>query len=250
MPLYPVASVDNAMTLLELLSRRAPLRLVDAARELDVAPSTAHRLLAMLEHRGFARRRPGSRAYVAGPAFYAAARDVLSEVDLGRVAQPMLDELGHACHESVLLGTLSSDGVRFIAGFESEQQLRVGGHFGHAFVPHTSASGLVLLASLSTTQLIERYPMDRIPSMSRLTDMRRTQLERELAKVRTQRYALVVDTTAIGVGAVAVPVTGSDGETLAAVTLIAPTARYTIDTLRGSVRSLEKLASRLRAALT
>jgi DNA-binding IclR family transcriptional regulator len=248
-PLYPLASVDNAITLLQLLSRGVPLRLTDAARELEVAPSTAHRLLAMLEHRGFARRRTGSRSYIPGPEFQAVARDVLAEVDLGRIAQSTLEELWRTYNESVLLGVLGADGVRFIAGHESELQLRVAGHFDQAFAPHASASGLVLLAALSPTELRERYPSDRLLSSQPRAIARRNQLERELANVRSQGYSLVVETTAAGVSAVAVPVTTANGTTIAAMTLIAPTLRFPLEKLRTCIRPLRKAASRLRDAL-
>ncbi len=66
-------SVDNVLRLLQMLRDVGGLRLKDAAEELGIAPSTAHRLLAMLVYRGFAvqdERRmyhPGS-AMGAGPA--------------------------------------------------------------------------------------------------------------------------------------------------------------------------------------
>jgi DNA-binding IclR family transcriptional regulator len=245
-PLYPLTSVDNALTLLKMLSRGAPVRLTEAARELAVSPSTAHRLLAMLEHRGFAGRRANSRSYVAGPAFEAAAREVLAEVDLSRVAQPLLEELATIYHESVLLGTLAPDGVRFIAGRESEQALRVSGHFGRAFPAHASASGLVLLAGLLPEQLRERYPQERLVSPEPGAIGRRSVLERELVTVRSRGYALVVDTTAPGVSAIAVPVNGPEGGTIAAMTLIAPTSRFPVEKLRSCVRPLVKMAGRLR----
>lgn len=248
-PLYPLASVDNAITLLQLLSRGVPLRLTDAAHELDVSPSTAHRLLAMLEHRGFARRRAGSRSYIVGPEYQAVARDVLAEVDLGRVAQPILEELWRTYNESVLLGVLDTEGVRFIAGRESELQLRVAGHFDQAFAPHASASGLVLLAALSPTDLRERYPSDRLQALQPRAIARRNQLERELANVGSQGFSLVVETTAAGVSAVAVPVTTTSGTTIAAMTLIAPTLRFPLTKLRTCIRPLRKAASRLRDVL-
>ena len=53
-PAYRLASVDHALQLALALRQDGPLRTVDAARRLGVAPSTAHRLLAMLVYRGFA----------------------------------------------------------------------------------------------------------------------------------------------------------------------------------------------------
>ncbi|WP_284978657.1 helix-turn-helix domain-containing protein [Arthrobacter sp. fls2-241-R2A-200] len=47
-PTYSIEAVDNALQLLQLLRDVGSLRLKDAAAELGVAPSTAHRLLAML----------------------------------------------------------------------------------------------------------------------------------------------------------------------------------------------------------
>jgi IclR family transcriptional regulator, acetate operon repressor len=47
-PMYPIEAVDNALRLLQLLRDGGKLRLKEAAAELGVAPSTAHRLLAML----------------------------------------------------------------------------------------------------------------------------------------------------------------------------------------------------------
>ena len=46
-PTYSIEAVDNALQLLQLLRDGGTLRLKDAAAELGVAPSTAHRLLAI-----------------------------------------------------------------------------------------------------------------------------------------------------------------------------------------------------------
>ena len=66
-PTYSIEAVDNALQLLQLLRDGGALRLKDAADELGVAPSTAHRLLAMLVYRGFAVQ-DETRRYVPGPA--------------------------------------------------------------------------------------------------------------------------------------------------------------------------------------
>ena len=248
-PLYPLASVDNALGLLTILGQGNPLRVTDAARQLGVAPSTAHRLLAMLEHHGYAKRRFDSRKYVVGPAFEALARSVLSGADLPRLAQPALDELGATYNESVLLGVLDADGVRFVAGRESELPLRVGGHFGRVFVAHTSASGLVLLAALARQQLLERYPSERLIASSPVAITRRRLLERELKTVRSQGYALVVETTAPGVSAVATPVFDQTEAVIAAVTLIAPTSRLGVTKLRACVPALQRTAASIAARL-
>jgi IclR family transcriptional regulator, acetate operon repressor len=244
-PLYPLASVDNALSILGMLARRAPIRLTDAALELGVAPSTAHRLLAMLEHRGFARRPEGGRAYVAGPSLEAMAKAITADVDLARLAQPVLEAVGRTYRESVLFGILADDGVRFIAGRESEQPLRVGGHFNQAFPPHASAGGLVLLAALNTEELRARYPTERLITTAPRAIARRSALERELAEVRARGFALVVETTAPGVSAVAVPFAPAGEKTSGTLTLIAPSSRFDVRKLRACVAPLRRASARL-----
>jgi DNA-binding MarR family transcriptional regulator len=53
-PAYGIDSVDHALHLATVLQQEGPLRVTDAAQRLGVAPSAAHRLLAMLVYRDFA----------------------------------------------------------------------------------------------------------------------------------------------------------------------------------------------------
>ena len=59
-PQYPIESVDKALKLVLLLAEQPEIRLSEATRYLGVASSTAHRLLAMLQYRGFVRQDPAS----------------------------------------------------------------------------------------------------------------------------------------------------------------------------------------------
>ena len=60
-------SVDNALRLLLLLAERESVRVSEVAAELDIAPSTAHRLLSTLRQREFVDQEP-DRRYVKGAA--------------------------------------------------------------------------------------------------------------------------------------------------------------------------------------
>jgi DNA-binding IclR family transcriptional regulator len=67
-PQYPIASVDNALRLILLLGEHSEIRLTEASEYLGVASSTAHRLLAMLQYRGFVRQDPRTKVYQSGAA--------------------------------------------------------------------------------------------------------------------------------------------------------------------------------------
>jgi len=50
-----------------MLARQRAVRLTDASRELNVARSTAHQLMRMLQHHGLAMQDDDLKTYVAGP---------------------------------------------------------------------------------------------------------------------------------------------------------------------------------------
>src|SRR5215467_13691901 len=95
-PTYPIASVDRALRLLLLVGRRSSVRLSEASETLGVAPSTAHRLLAMLAFHDFVRQEGARNGYVAGPALAEIGRVVTRrtrEADLRRAARPVMADL-------------------------------------------------------------------------------------------------------------------------------------------------------------
>lgn len=125
-PQYPIESVDNALRLLLLLGERSEVRLTEASVYLDVASSTAHRLLSMLQYRGFVRQDPISKAYLPGPALTGVAFAVFfARMDIPRVAAPILRQLSDALQETVHIGMLDGTSVRFIAALESPSAVRV-----------------------------------------------------------------------------------------------------------------------------
>ena len=91
-PTYSLESVDNALHLVQMLRDEGRLRLKDAAQQLGIAPSTAHRLMAMLVYRGFAVQ-DESRTYLPGPSVGVPPVSVGWTSQLRRLAEPHLELL-------------------------------------------------------------------------------------------------------------------------------------------------------------
>src|SRR5690554_2475349 len=88
-------SVGNALrAILELAEADGPLAVTELARRLEVAPSTAYRLLATLVAHGFAVQVPALRQYRAGPALSRLGRkSLLDDVRLREAGRPVLERL-------------------------------------------------------------------------------------------------------------------------------------------------------------
>ncbi len=236
-PQYPIESVDNALKVLLLLGERPSLRLTDVSQYLGVASSTAHRLLAMLQFRGFVRQDANTRGYVAGPTLDGLAMGVLRRLDVRARARPVLEKLNAELQETVHLGRLEGADVHFIDSIESSRALRVGGRLGRSIPAHSTSSGKALLAGLTEAQLLALYPDEQLPQLTAHSIATRTQLLEVLAQVRAQGFATSDEESEEGVASVAVALP-AQGSPRLSVVASAPLSRFTPEVRQDALHHL------------
>ena len=227
-PQYPIESVDNALKVLLLLGERSSLRLTDVSRYLGVASSTAHRLLAMLQYRGFVQQDPKSKAYLPGSALTGVAFSILQRFDFRGALRPYLEQLNGELRETVHLGMLAGATVHFVDAIESPQAVRVVSRLGKAMPASSTSTGKALLAALADEQVVALYPDERLGGLTRKSITSRAELLRQLATVRKRGYATSSEESETGVSSVAVALTTSTGPRLA-INVAVPSSRMTKD---------------------
>lgn len=204
-PQYPIESVDNAMRILLLLGERRSIRLTEVSEYLSVASSTAHRLLAMLQYRGFVRQSEGAKTYEAGPALTTIAFAVLRQSDVRARLHPLLERLSVELGETVHLGRLDGTTVTFVDSIESRQAVRVGSRLGMSMPASCTSSGKALLSLHSNEVLRELYPSQTLEGLTEKSITKRSILLRRIAEVREDGYATSMGESEAGVASVAVP---------------------------------------------
>ncbi|MEW9549060.1 IclR family transcriptional regulator [Nonomuraea sp. NPDC050783] len=246
-PGYPVRSVDHALQLAVMLQVEGPLGVGEAARRLGVAPSTAHRLLAVLVYRDFAVRR-ADHTYAAGPVLSLGAGSPSHTALLRAVAMPHLAALVERVQESANLQILAGDHVRFLGSVECARALRVGDREGMVFPAHLASGGKVLLADLPPERLDALYGADRWAGrLERRPGL--GPLRRELRNVRERGFAINAGRTEPGVTAVGRAVRDAGGRARAAVSVSMPTSRFSRDRLPELVAALSVTARDIEAEL-
>jgi DNA-binding IclR family transcriptional regulator len=225
-PAYPIASVNNALLLLLLFREQPRVRLTDACKYLGVAHSTAHRLLAMLAHHGFVQQEPVTRAYVAGPALVEVGLAVVGSLNVREQARPAMEALNAELGETVHLGVLEGNEVRYADAVESERALRVVARTGTLVPAHCTSLGKALLSQMTDQQVAELYPVSDEPFAARTDRSITTQAEllKEVAKTRKRGYAVNSGETEDHVGSVAVAFRDHAGRP-AAIAVAAPSSR-------------------------
>ncbi len=243
-PAYAVASVDHALRLAAILQAEGSITVTDAAARLQVAPSTAHRLLAMLVYRDFAVQGP-DRRYLPGPVLLVAPPADSVTARLRAVALPQLHRLTATLGESSNVIVRIGDTARFVASVEAAQALRVGNREGMVFPAHQVTGGLVLLAELTEAELDELYSR---PGCLEQPD--RSRLRAQLRRVRQRGFAVNQGLSERGVHAIGVLLRDPSGMPLAGVSVSLPSARYDSRRLTHLVESLQISAAEIRRDLT
>lgn len=238
---HPIASVDNALMVIQLLIEKPTLRVMDVADRLGVARSTAHRVLSALLARGFVVQ-DARKVYHRGPFFDLLASGGGAPRDIRPALRPLLIELSESVGETVHLGVLEGNGARFIDGVPSAKPLRVGVRTGMLLPAHRTSIGKALLAELPAESVRSLYPRGFDGKTERLSEAR-DEFEREIATVRRKGYARNIGESDSRVTAIGTCIRDSSGRAVAAVAIAIPRARFEDSMLAPLVARLRSTAA-------
>lgn len=248
-PAYAVKAVGNALTLLTLLRESGELRVVEVSKKLGVAASTAHRLLSMLVHHGFAIR-TDKRSYVPGPALVTRGMPSRGAAAVRSIALPILDQLAHLLGETTNLMLRVGTHVRFVAGAEGPNLLKVSDRQGTILPARFASGGKAMLSYLSVDNLRALYAQDRQEQVpGTLTEGDFADLLTELAEVRKLGFAENIEQTEDGISALGVAVHFERDRTSLAISVAVPSVRFTQVKTPTKLALLVQARDRLEAAL-
>ncbi|HJX76776.1 IclR family transcriptional regulator [Glutamicibacter sp.] len=243
----PVESVDRALLLLMRMRDQGPLSVKAAAEQLDVAPSTAHRLLSALTFRGFAAQ-DHDRQYRLGPALSDRSAEAFSTQLIRKHAHESLVELQETVGETVQLMVLRGGNIQFIDGIESKRTLRVGMRVGDKMPAFVSAGGKAMLARLTNTELEDLY-RSGLPNWAtgRITNM--ATLKRGMTRIRREGFGTNFEETEQGVIGMGVSINDAAGRPVAAITTATPSIRFERADMPAHLTALHRAAEGIATRL-
>lgn len=217
-----IQSVDRSLAILEHLSRGSQ-SVTELARVLEIHKSTAFRLLATLESRGFVIQESGRGKYRLGMALVHLAASVTADLDLVKLARPICETLSETVQETVNLAVLEGNEVINLDQVIGSSAVVSMNWVGKRSPLSCTSTGKVLLAFLPDTK---KYLKGLEPCTEHsITDAK--QLEQQLGDVRKKGYGFTVEELELGLSAVAAPVWSAKREVIAAVCISGPSYRIT-----------------------
>ena len=232
---YFVQSLDRGLAVIRALN--VPGRgqtLSDVARVTGLPRAAVRRFLLTLEELGYVRS--DDRRFSLTPRVLELGYAYLSSLSLPEIAQPHLRELVGRVDESCSMSVLDGADVVYVAREPTRRIMTVAISIGTRFPAFATSMGRVLLAELPDEELLALMGSAPMPALTSrtLTDVQL--LERELARVRRQGWALVDQELEDGLRSIAAPVREASGRVLAAVNVSTHASRTTLETLRAELR--------------
>lgn len=210
---YLAPSVKKAFDILKVISTsRGGIRLNEIAKTLDIAKSTVHGIISILEEIGAVRKDSSTRKYGLGLTLFELGRKAYSQVDLREVSRPVMENLMNRIQETVFLGTLSGDheAILVLDVVECSHDMKITSPVGTTLSLFAAAPGKAIMANMNEDlimEIIKRKGLQKFTENS-ITDP--VILMDEIKKVRENGYAMDFEEYMPGVRAVAAPINVED----------------------------------------
>ena len=208
-----VQSVDRALILLDYLaSEDREIGLTEIARALGWPKTTTHGLISTLRNRHYVDQSPKTGRYRLGVRLFELGNIVARSWDIRAVARPAMQDLSLHLGEMVQLACESDGEVLYIEKIDSTQMMRIVSEIGARLPMHCTGLGKVLLAYKHASEVEWIISKHGQRAMTSHTITSAKALEKELAKIRRQGYAIDDREIMESLRCVAAPIFDQGGE--------------------------------------
>lgn len=236
-----VQSLERGLSVINSFSKEHPSQtLSEVAGRTGLTRATSRRLLLTLLDLGYVDQ--NGRAFSLTPKVLDLGYSFLSSFHVVEVAQPSMERLVDAVHESSSMSVLDGAEIVYVARVPTTRIMTIALALGSRLPAYPTSMGRVLLSGLSDEDLKEYISRTKFEKLTpnTITDPRR--LRSILSKVRSDGFALVDQELEEGVRSIAAPIRNSRGEVIAAMNVSGHASRVDVD------RMLEEFKPRLLEA--
>ena len=220
-----VQSFARGLAVIRALGAAArPVTLSEAAVAAGLTRAGARRILLTLVHLGYVGQ--NGRQFALLPRVLELGYAYLSALGVPELAQPVLTELAARAGESCSMSVLDGDDIVYLARVPTRKIVTISLGVGTRLPAYATSMGRVLLGATAAPRLDAL--LARAPFAAR-TARTLTQARALAARIRADRqqgYSIVDEELEIGLCSIAVPVTNSAGQTVAALNIGASRGAY------------------------
>jgi DNA-binding IclR family transcriptional regulator len=216
-------SVARALAILNLLASRAePLGVREIARQLDLAPSIAQRLIKTLARDGFLEQIGTTLRYAIGYKAFQVGNTFVAQTNLHSAVLPELYALADQ-QINAFLGVMRDASIVYLATVQSSGPVAINHRPGAQTHLHSTAMGKALLAEMSNDEIRTLLSRSPLPRLTPKTKISVAQLLTELEMSRQQGYSVSEEENRLGFFSIGAVVRDA-GAVVAVISGAVPTA--------------------------
>jgi IclR family KDG regulon transcriptional repressor len=244
---YNVRAVERAVQILSSFDgEHAERGVSEIAQATGLHKATTHRIAMTLLNCGFLERTADGERLRLGLGVVELGLGALRDVDFRRAAFPYMQQLAERFQETCDLGIFDRGQVLYLEVVHSEHSLTVAARVGRHLPAHCTASGRVLLAFLPP-EVVEPILSASLPVCTAKTITSPARLREELEATRQRGYGLDDEEFEIGIRAISAPIRDSDGNVIAAMSMLGPSNRLTPERIPEMAEALMETADAVSA---
>ena len=199
-----VQVLDRAAMIIDVVSSRLQATKQELVAETGLNVTTVYRLLASLCEHGFLRKNEDN-TYSIGWKFYTLASVQIDNLDFITLALPILRTLAKELSLQAMLCVLNQRECTAVAAIDADQKINISA-LGMTLPDYACAVGKAILAQFSEEEIISRFRSSPFEVLCDNTIVTLGDMKKELAKVRSQGFAVSNREYTVGPICLAVPV--------------------------------------------
>jgi len=223
-----MTSLARGLIVIQAFTQQSPqMTISQLSIKTGLSRAAVRRCLYTLAKLGFAGAEDGSR-YSLRPRMLSLSHTYTTSNTLSSAAQPILERMSAALHESFSVATLDGEDIVYIARTQVNRVMAVDLHIGSRLPAYCTSMGRILLAYLPAEQL-EQYlaKVNLVPHTNRtITSVEKLRLA--LRNIRRNGYAICDQEYEVGLRSIAVPVYSSSGRVVATLNLSGNAPRLSV----------------------
>ncbi len=240
-------SVERTLDVLEFLSKTRSIGITELANVIKIGKSTAHRILATLENKGFAIQEPETGRYALGHMVFQLARSVIYMIEPLKYVRPHLEELCKKTGENVAFGVITpgKDRTLILAEQITDKAIIARPILFQRFPICVCPCGKAYLLTLNDQQLKAVLSKDDIARFTEYTPTSLPALRKQLMRFHKLGYALSKDEFSVGLSAMASGICDAEDKFAGAIIIAGPSFRFTDRNIKDWGKLLLETTARL-----
>lgn len=220
-----IPMLDKACSVIKVISDNGgEAGISQISKTTDLSKSTIFRILYTLQENGIVEKNPSNERYKLGIFFLKAGEQVKCSINLGKVSEPVMEQLSKETGETINIGVPYENGALIIESVYGEASLLVS-NLDPLFPLYCSGIGKVLMCRFTQKELESYFSDIHLTSRTINTIVDLNSMKAELSKIKAQGYSIDNEENEYGLLCIAAPIYDASGRLIAGISASGPVSR-------------------------